>query len=87
MNNIKMMDELKVIVPMKHTYTVELSDKTLEDYNELILRNTKANGIAYEDKADMNRCPKCGTLFMKCNNFCMTCGQRVRFVESDIVPL
>ena len=86
MNNIKMMDELKVIVPMKNTYTVELSDKTLEDYNELILRNTKANGIPQEEKS-LNACPKCGTIFMKCNSFCMTCGQRLKFVETDIVPL
>lgn len=86
MNNIKMMDELKVIVPMKNTYTVELSDKTLEDYNELVLKNLEANGIPCE-KSELNTCPKCGTIFMKCNNFCMTCGQRLKFVETDIVPL
>lgn len=84
--NLDMTKELKVILPKKNTYLVELSDKTLEDYNELILRNTKANGIPQEEKG-LNACPKCGTYFMKCNNFCMTCGQRLMFVESDIVPL
>lgn len=87
MNNIKMMDELKVIVPMKNIYTVELSDKTLEDYNKLILKDTEAYGIPCEDKKDINKCPECGTIFMRCNSYCMTCGQRVRFVDSDIVPL
>ena len=84
--NLDMTKELKVILPKKNTYLVELSDKTLKDYNELILKNTKANGIPCE-KSELNKCPKCGTIFMKCNSFCMTCGQRVRFVDSDIVPL
>lgn len=86
MKIIDMTKALKVVIPEPTLYTIEMSGETLENYNELILRNTKANGIPCE-KSELNKCPKCGTIFMKCNSFCMTCGQRVRFVESDIVPL
>lgn len=32
-------------------------------------------------------CPRCGTALVKGCNFCYFCGQRARYIESDIVPL
>lgn len=32
-------------------------------------------------------CPRCGTALIKGCNFCYFCGQRARYIESDIIPL
>lgn len=84
--NINMTDELKIVIPKPNIYTIDFSEKTLKEYNELLLKSREADGIV-ECNKDFNRCPVCGCHFVKGHNYCTKCGQRVRFVESDVVPL
>lgn len=78
------MSELKEI--RRDPVVVEFSDKAIEEYNELVRRDKVASGIPTDDKY-LNRCPNCGREFSNGYYFCSLCGQRLRFVESDTVPL
>ncbi len=83
---IDMTKALKVVVPEPAIYTIEMSEETLEKYNELVLKDKEANGIVHPS-ADLNKCPRCNWLFVESNKYCPHCGQRVRFVKSDVIPL
>lgn len=78
------MNKLELIE--REPLTVELSDEAIAEYNELVARNTEAEGLADSD-GKYNRCPKCGSFFPNEYKFCYNCGQRVKFTESDVVPL
>lgn len=84
--SIDMKKELKVVVPTPMTYAIVLSEETLEKYNELVLKDKEANGIVHTSP-DLNKCPRCNWLFIESDKYCPHCGQRVRFVKSDVVPL
>lgn len=76
--------ELKPIE--REPITVEFSDYAVELFNNLVEKNTERDGLLCDNK-DFNKCPNCGCSFVKGHNFCTKCGQRVKFVSSDIVPL
>lgn len=78
------MNKLKEI--KKEPIVVVFSDEAVQEYNILIKRDKVMNGRPTEDVA-VCRCPKCGTEFRRGNYFCKLCGQRVKFVESDVIPL
>lgn len=65
---------------------VEFSDEAVEEYNDLLERNALADGLTTDDVA-VCRCPRCGTPFQRNVFFCTVCGQKVRFVNNDVVPL
>ena len=69
-------------------HTIEMSDETLNRFNELLCRDIEMDGIP-DGESKFNKCPVCGNFFLKdeSRKFCFACGQRVRFVESDVVPL
>ena len=69
---------------IEKTITIELTPREVMEYNALIDRDTMKKGIPTEKG---NKCPTCGTEFTKNENFCPLCGQKVRFIESDIIPL
>lgn len=66
--------------------TITLSLKDAIEYNELVERDDVKKGIPTESR-DINRCPKCGRNFGRDSYFCGLCGQRVKFVDSDVIPL
>ena len=78
---------IKAPIPKPTIHTIEMSDETLNKFNELLCRDTEMDGI-FED-SQFNKCPVCGSYFIndKDRHFCYKCGQRIRFVESDVVPL
>ena len=84
--NINMTNELKIVIPKPNIYTIDFSDETLKTLNDLILKNREADGIVHTSP-DLNKCPACNWLFIESNQYCPHCGQRVRFVKSDVVPL
>lgn len=66
---------------------VKFSDKAAEAYNAMMARGIPKDGIRDDDDAGFNLCPVCGRAFIKESNYCSNCGQRVSFVESDLLPL
>lgn len=56
------------------------------EYNTLVERDELKEGLPTED-SHICRCPKCGREFKEEDYFCGLCGQRVKFVVSDIIPL
>lgn len=66
--------------------TVNLTIEEALEYNILVDRDTLKDGLATDDD-NVNRCPICGKNFTKENYFCALCGQRVRFIVSDVIPL
>lgn len=79
---------IKAPIPKPTIHTIEMSDETLNKFNELLCRDTEMDGIP-DKEPKFNKCPVCGSYFMNDmdKRFCYKCGQRIRFVESDIVPL
>ena len=71
---------------IKTKFTVEFTPEEVIEYNTLVKKNKLERGIPTAD-ADRNECPYCGELFVKWMNYCPNCGQYVRFVESDVIPL
>ena len=66
---------------------VILSREDVDEINTLIDRDTMAKGIPAEvDRRYCNKCPKCGAFFNKWNKFCSDCGQRLKFVDNDVIP-
>lgn len=66
------------------TVTVEFTLEEAIEYNRMCDRNTMVKGIPTENG---NKCPSCGTEFVKHEHFCPLCGQKVMYVESDVIPL
>lgn len=67
--------------------TVEMTIDEAAYINELIERDKAVMGIPHEGYKTLNYCPICNSAFSSTDNFCDKCGRRVRFTDSDIVPL
>jgi rRNA maturation endonuclease Nob1 len=65
---------------------VALSLEEAIEFNKLVDRDAAKEGIPTELR-ESNKCPKCGRTFGRNDQFCASCGQRVEFVDSDIIPL
>lgn len=66
--------------------TVELTLEEALELKTILSKAVERDGIPEEDPT-WNRCPTCGRSFLKGNDYCMGCGQKIRFTESDIIPL
>ena len=71
---------------IKDMITLNLTLEEAIEFNGLVERESVVDGMPTEDDA-VNRGPKCGKEFGKIDFFCSLCGQRVRFVISDTIPL
>lgn len=65
---------------------IELTAEEAVEFNIMVDRATFKAGIPV-DEADKNKCPVCGGMVDKHDNYCAKCGQAVYFVDSDVIPL
>ena len=65
---------------------IELTAEEVVEFNNMVERATFKAGIP-TDGIDKNKCPVCGQVVSKGDNFCTKCGQAIYFVESDVIPL
>lgn len=71
---------------IKQSITIEMTLDEVTEFNALVERDTEKDGLAHEE-IDYNRCPSCNSMFMSGMSFCPFCGQRVRFVKYEDMPL
>lgn len=66
---------------------VVLSKEEVDEINALLDRDKAADGIPTVVGGDScNKCPSCGSVFCKWDKFCSRCGQRLHYIESDVIP-
>lgn len=68
----------ETVVELKMTIEEALALKELLEKDELMEGRPKEDGC---------ECPRCGTKLIKGGYRCPCCGQRVKYNESDIIPL
>lgn len=66
--------------------TLSLTLEEAVEYNNLVDRDALKQGLPTEDDT-LNRCPRCGRNFNDTAYFCSLCGQRIKFVVADYIPL
>lgn len=71
---------------IEETIMLKFTLDEVVELNKLIDRDTIKNGIADKNR-DYNKCPVCDRLFGQWETFCPNCGQRIKFVDSDDIPL
>lgn len=71
---------------IKQSITIEMTLDEVMEFNAVVERDTEKDGVAHENVRS-NGCPSCGGIFMDYMKFCPFCGQRVRFVKYDDIPL
>lgn len=71
---------------IKQGITIEMTLDEVMEFNAVVERDTEKDGVAHEN-VEFNGCPSCGGIFMSEMKFCPFCGQRVRFVKYDDIPL
>lgn len=77
--------ELKKINEKIH---LEKSLEWVVAVNELIDKSVPMDGNPYEMDRNKNLCPRCSVgLIGEGESYCALCGQKVRFFNSDILPL
>lgn len=64
--------------------TLELTLDEAEELKECLERRNMQSGIPTDDG---NKCPNCFNIFYKGTHYCAVCGQRVRYIESNDIPL
>ena len=64
--------------------TLELTLDEAEELKELLEKKNMRNGIPTDDG---NKCPNCFNVFHKGTHHCPVCGQRVKYIESNDIPL
>ena len=64
--------------------TLELTLDEAEELKECLERRKMQKGIPTDDG---NKCPNCFNVFHKGTHHCPVCGQRVKYIESNDIPL
>lgn len=62
-------------------------DLTIEEVAELkqiLEKDTLMDGIPTDNGC---KCPRCGDVLIKDKYHCPLCGQRAKYIESDVIPL
>lgn len=70
----------------KPDVNITLTNDEVDYINSLIRRDKIVKGIQIENSS-RNECPICGYRCINhLNLFCEKCGQRIEYIDSDIIP-
>ena len=73
--------------PIEQKVIVMLTLEEAVEYNRIVDKYwNRKDGIPTED-CNVNKCPNCDTEFTEHSNHCSKCGQWVRFIKCDTLPL
>lgn len=64
--------------------TIDLTVEEVAELKQLLEKDTLIDGIPTDNGC---KCPRCGDALIKDKYHCPLCGQRAKYIESDIIPL